>query len=107
MEDASLMKLQPPLIPRIGEGPGAGSSPRIEHEGAVVIRRYPECGFFLDKEFKAASRLDPTNEAARKWLPPAERALDELIDKHYGQGLLACDYLRHDEAPSGFSLVVR
>jgi pSer/pThr/pTyr-binding forkhead associated (FHA) protein len=56
VEDATLIKLQPPLTLRIVEGPGAGNSLRIEYTGAVVIGRHPECGFILDEENKAASR---------------------------------------------------
>ncbi len=50
--------------------------------------------------------LDPKNAQAAKWLARAEGELDQLVDKHYREGLTAVKYSRHDEALDHFRFVV-
>ncbi|QLA14666.1 FHA domain-containing protein [Desulfolutivibrio sulfoxidireducens] len=56
-------------------------------------------------EWEKAVTLDPKNGQAAKWLARAEGELDQLVDKHYREGLAAEKYSRRDEALNHFRFV--
>ena len=58
-------------------------------------------------EWDQAYKLDPDNQAAKKWLLRAEQELDEQIDTHYRLGLKAKKYMRYTDACNEFKLVVK
>lgn len=116
-EPAPLPAAEPPPAPAIEALPSPSAAPEPEPAAATgEADKHFQQGMFLYKagnlaravqEWSAASRLDPTNDTAQRWLLRAEKELDELIDKHYRQGLLAYKYMRYDEARSEFNLVVQ
>ncbi len=58
------------------------------------------------EQWREAVRLDPANVQASKPLVRAEGELDQLVDKHYRQALLALRYQRTDEARAELRQVV-
>lgn len=63
----------------------------------------------LGKALQALNRarvLDPANEQAARWAVRTGTELDQLVDQHYRQGLMALKYMRRDEAAAEFRFVV-
>jgi hypothetical protein len=56
-------------------------------------------------EWEKAVTLDPGNGQAAKWLARAEGERDQLLDKHYREGLAALKYSRREEAMEHFRFV--
>jgi len=57
-------------------------------------------------EWEKAVTLDPGNSQAAKWLARAEGERDQLLDKHFRDGLASLKYSRRDEAVANFRFVV-
>lgn len=57
-------------------------------------------------EWEKAVTLDPGNSQAAKWLARAEGERDQLLDKHFREGLASLKYSRRDEAMTNFRFVV-
>lgn len=58
------------------------------------------------EQWREALRLDPANAQVSKLLARAESELDQLVDRHYRQALLALRYQRTDEARAELLQVV-
>lgn len=56
--------------------------------------------------WEKAMALDPRNAQTAKWLARAESERDQLLDKHYRDGITAMKYARVDEAKASFRFVM-
>jgi pyruvate/2-oxoglutarate dehydrogenase complex dihydrolipoamide acyltransferase (E2) component len=92
--------------------PLAGQAPRPLGEQSAEAARLGQ--FFYNsgklkkavEQWREALKLDPANAQASKLLARAEGELDQLVDKHYRQALLALRYQRTEEARSELRQVV-
>lgn len=95
--------------------PPPADTPSVSPEAAEKSQDHARQGLFFYNsgrigvaiaEWEKAVNLDPKNVQAAKWLARAEGELDQLVDKHYREGLTAVKYSRHDEALDHFRFVV-
>lgn len=89
--------------------PGTGKAPQMNAEELFQHGMF----FYRAGNLKRAVEVwtealakEPGNESVQKWLLRAERELDQEIDKHHRQGLLAKKYMRKDEAKHELTLVI-
>lgn len=111
------VKDEPATAPaKSGQGaPLPADTPNVSPEAAEKSQDHARQGLFFYNsgrigpaiaEWEKAVTLDPKNAQAAKWLARAEGELDQLVDKHYREGLTAVKYSRHDEALDHFRFVV-
>lgn len=108
---------EPQAAPEVAQGqePGAVSPAPADNQQASAQNLYQQGLFFYKAgnlpravdSWSKAFAMDPENQTVRKWLLRAEGELDEAIDKHYRQGLLARKYMRYEEARQEFTLVIQ
>jgi pSer/pThr/pTyr-binding forkhead associated (FHA) protein len=97
------------------ESPAPAATPAAAPEAVEKSQEHArQAAFFYNSgkiglavgEWEKAVALDPGNSQAAKWLARAEGELDQLLDKHYREGLTALKYSRRDEAMENFRFVV-
>lgn len=104
-------------VPAAAEQPvqSGAAAPAVSAEDAEKSLDHARQGMFFYNsgkiglaiaEWEKAVTLDPNNSQAAKWLARAEGELDQLVDKHYREGLAAVKYSRRDEALDRFRFVV-
>lgn len=88
--------------------PGAQSQAEQSMESMRMGQFYYNSGKLKKavEQWREAVRLDPGNTQASKLLVRAEGELDQLVDKHYRQALLALRYQRTEEARAELRQVV-
>jgi predicted component of type VI protein secretion system len=95
--------------------PTEPGKPAVSPEGAEKSQEHGRQAIFFYNsgkiglaigEWEKAVTLDPGNSQAAKWLARAEGERDQLLDKHFREGLASLKYSRWDEAVANFRFVV-
>jgi predicted component of type VI protein secretion system len=106
---------QEPSPPVNTPTPPAADKPAASPEAVAQAQDHSRQGMFFYNngqigpaiaEWEKAMALDPQNAQTTKWLTRAETERDQLLDKHYREGLAALKYARRDEAKTAFRFVI-
>jgi pSer/pThr/pTyr-binding forkhead associated (FHA) protein len=101
--DMTATPYAPPAQPETAATPSMNAEELFQH--GMFFYRAGNLKRAADVWSEALAK-EPGNENFQKWLQRAERELDQEIDKHHRQGLIAKKYMRKDEAKHELTLVI-
>lgn len=94
----------PPVVDKPAASPEAIAKAQDHSRQGMFFYNNGQIGLAI-AEWEKAMALDPQNAQTAKWLTRAETERDQLLDKHYREGLAALKYARRDEAKAAFRFV--